>query len=245
MATSNKARVAYLASGSGSTVESNSKACFRGDIPADPVVVIANNGSAGVLKRAEDLEIPTRLFRFYRDFRGDEDAYGDAILRTLAEFNVDFVGQLGWMLLTPRKVVEAYLGRIWNQHPGPLDPSSHADFGGQGMHGKRVHHARMLYCRWFELPEEEHWTEATSQLVSPEYDRGDLLLTRRVPILPTDEVENLQERVLPVEHHVQIETLRGLIDGTITPFQREDRLVPDDRAEILTNIKKIAVLMHP
>lgn len=236
-----RARLAILLSGEGTTAEAVINACRQGELPAETVLVIANKISAGGLKKAEALNVPTKVIGLIAEFGGDEEAFGEAILAACRQSKVDVIGQYGWLAYTPQNVVEAYQGRIINQHPGPLDPG-YPDFGGQGMYGKRVHCARILFCRGLN---KDHWTEATAQLVAVEYDKGDLLLTERVAIEKTDDVDTLQQRVLPVEHRVQIQALRGLVEETAAPFQRSSRLVKSGEEQVLKEARSTAILLYP
>jgi phosphoribosylglycinamide formyltransferase-1 len=99
------------------------------------------------------------------------------------------------MKKVPASVISAYRGRILNIHPALLPR-----FGGQGMYGTRVHEA--------VLAAGERESGATVHLVDEEYDRGAILLQRRVPVLPGDTPASLAARVLEAEHQVYPEALR-------------------------------------
>lgn len=128
-----------------------------------------------------------------------------------------------------------------NQHPGPLD-SGRPDFGGQGMYGLRVHAARLYFV---QMVNRDYWTEATAQRVASEYDKGAVLLAERVPILKNDTPETLQQRVLPVEHQVQIRTLKAFSEGNIPLFVREQPLIFPGEEKILEEAKKLAIEKYP
>lgn len=132
-----------------------------------------------------------------------------------------------------------------NQHPGPLDPG-HPDFGGPGMYGRRVHAARLYYVRETEEDRERHWTEATAQRVAPQYDEGAVVRRTVVPIQLDDDPISLQQRVLPVEHRVQIETLEMFAENRVTMCVRPERLIRLVwMYRILNRAKRVAELLFP
>ena len=168
--------LALLISGSGTTAEAVIKACLSGKLKGiNPTAVIASKVEAGGLEKAKLLGIKTEVLN-PKEFKKTED-FGIMLLNKLKEFKVDLVSQNGWLPKTPLNVIQAYEGRIINQHPGPLDPGRMWDFGGQGMYGERVMCARLIYCL---LCGEDWWTEATTHLVTEEYDQGELLRTERM-----------------------------------------------------------------
>ena len=128
-----------------------------------------------------------------------------------------------------------------NQHPGPIDPGR-LGFGGTGMYGRRVHCARLIFARTVEG---HLFTEATIQRVAPEYDEGMILASTIVPIEETDAVDDLQARVLPVEHKVSVEVILDYINGTVRERPRQVPLVdPEDHA-LLGRAKEIAIKLYP
>jgi phosphoribosylglycinamide formyltransferase-1 len=61
----------------------------------------------------------------------------------------------------------------------------------------------------------EKITGATVHLVSPEYDRGKILMQMQVEVQDNDTPETLAERVLKVEHILYSEVLRKISTGEI------------------------------
>ena len=168
-------RVALLISGSGTTAQEIIRASKSGQLHVEPACVIASHMHAGGIKRALQEGVPRKdiLIIRRRDYSSRE-AFGEAILEACRKRAIDVVGQYGWMEKTPANVIEAYSHMMINQHPGPLDPGR-PDFGGQGMHGLKVHFARLMFVR---ETGREYWTEATTQRVDREYDKGALLHTQ-------------------------------------------------------------------
>jgi folate-dependent phosphoribosylglycinamide formyltransferase PurN len=122
---------------------------------------------------------------------------------------VEFVGQYGWLPLTPENVVNEYKGMIINQHPAPLDPGN-PDFGGKGMYGKAAVYARLLFVK---RTNRDFWNEAIAHRVEKEYDKGKVVKALRVPIESDDTVETLYARLYPFEYETQIQTLDDFANG--------------------------------
>jgi phosphoribosylglycinamide formyltransferase-1 len=166
-------RVAVLASGSGTDLQSLLDSC-RPPAPAEVVLVLSNVPEAGSFARAERAGVAT--------WRIADPADGIALLAALAAQRVDLVVLAGYLKLVPRAVVEAYAGRMINIHPALL-PS----FGGKGMYGIRVHRAVLESGAAISGP--------SVHLVTAEYDRGPILAQWPVPVLAGDTPEALRDRV--------------------------------------------------
>ena len=93
-------------------------------------------------------------------------------------------------------------GRILNIHPALLP-----NFGGRGMYGMRVHEA--------VLAAGENESGATVHLIDGEYDHGPVLAQEKVPVCDGDTPEQLQARVLEVEHRLYVATLEKIAAGRI------------------------------
>lgn len=236
-------KIALLISGSGTTAAAIITACQNGQLSGvEPVCVIASSVQADGIVRVRDLGIAEGdiLVMDPQTFASSE-AFGEAILTACRDRGVDFIGQYGWMCLTPSNVVEAYAGMMVNQHPGPLDPG-HPDFGGAGMFGRRVHCARLLFV---QQTKHDFWTEATAQRVAADFDEGAILHRQQVEIVPDDTVKSLATRVLPVEHEGQIKTLQDFANNSVTEWVRSERLIHSGEEAILERVKAEAKRLYP
>ena len=145
------------------------------------VLVISNRPSAAGLERARERGVPAVVLAD----PADEVEW----IALLERHQVQLVVLAGYLRLVPRAVIQRWQGRILNVHPGPLP-----DFGGQGMYGLRVHAAVL------EAGRSE--SAATVHLVDEEYDRGPVLATAPVRVLPGDTPDTLAARVLKAEHRL-------------------------------------------
>jgi phosphoribosylglycinamide formyltransferase-1 len=238
-----KERLATLISGGGITMQEIIRSCQSGEIPMDVACVISSSPTAGGIEKARRLGIPDRDIVVVdpSEFRGDDkkldpEGFGLRILKELRERGATVVTQNGWMPLTPEHVIDEFSDTMFNQHPGPVP-----EFGGQGMYGRRVHAARLLFTR---MTKRDHWTEAIAQRVHKEFDQGAVVQSARVDILPDDTVDDLQQRVLPVEHQVQINLLKDVARGNIQEVTREMLIRPGEE-QTLYLAKRMARMLYP
>lgn len=180
-------RLALFASGGGSNAQAILDAIRRGELRAEPVLLVSNKPGARALARARDAGIATATLRDADDAR--------EILAALREADADFVALAGYLKRIPREVVVAFSGRIVNIHPSLLPA-----FGGAGMYGRRVHEA--------VLASGAKESGATVHLVDDDYDTGPIVMQRAVPVELADTPETLAARVLKAEHALYPEALR-------------------------------------
>ena len=128
------------------------------------------------------------------------------MLRLLRHHQAELVVLAGYMRKLGPKTLSEYHGHVVNIHPALLPK-----YGGQGMYGKRVHEA--------VLAAGERETGVTIHLVNEEYDQGPIIAQTRVPVLDTDTVEILSQRVLEVEHRFLVDTLARIVSGELSMGQ--------------------------
>jgi formyltetrahydrofolate-dependent phosphoribosylglycinamide formyltransferase len=187
-------RVAILASGSGSNLESvlDYLDALGADRPAEVVLVASDRADARALERAKRRGIPAQVL--WRP--GD----GDDLCTLLTAHRVQLVALAGYLKRVPASVTERWHGAIVNVHPALLPR-----FGGAGMYGRRVHQA--------VLAAGERESGATVHFVDEEYDRGAIIAQERVPVEPGDTADSLAARVLAAEHRLYPRTLHSLALG--------------------------------
>lgn len=151
---------------------------------AEVSVVISNNSSAYGLTRAKKHGIDQYVLQD-----------GDEILKTLKEYDVDYVLLLGYLRKVPAKIIHAYPEKIINIHPS-LIPA----FSGKGYYGMKVHEAA--------IKKGVKYTGATVHFVNEIYDDGRIINQEVVAVDPEDTPESLQQKVLEVEHQLLIQSIK-------------------------------------
>lgn len=221
------------------------KAVQSGEIPdAEIACIIASNAEAGGIQKARTLGIPEkdivvidpREYRIGRTLKTDREMFGQRILLALRDHGATVVAQNGWIPYTPDNVTETYAGRIFNQHPGPPE-----EFGGKGMMGKAVHAAVLKFQ---ELAGRTFDTSVVAHDAQAGLDTGGVRKREKVPVLPGDTVDALQQRALPVEHRVQIDLLKSYVRKELVTLAPESFVHPDEQ-HLLEEAKRYAREHYP
>jgi phosphoribosylglycinamide formyltransferase 1 len=194
--TTNKTRIAVFCSGSGSNFRALFQAIKNRPLPAEVVLCLSNRARCGAMEFAEQNGIATAHITEKQFASFDEFAV--AMVERLKEHQIDIILLAGYMRKVPEAVVAAFPDRMLNIHPALLPK-----FGGEGMYGIHVHTA--------VLEAGEAKTGATVHFVNEEYDKGEILLQRTVPVLPDDTPETLAARVLECEHALYPDALEKLL----------------------------------
>jgi formyltetrahydrofolate-dependent phosphoribosylglycinamide formyltransferase len=184
-------RLAVLLSGGGRTLQNFIDLIAKGDLDASVEVVVASNSTADGLQRARDAGIDAHVVRL-RDFETN-DAFSEAITRVLDDYKIDLVVGAGFTQLY--KYPPKFKDRMLNVHPALLPK-----YGGQGMYGHHVHEA--------VIAAGEVESGCTVHLTTHEYDKGPIVVQKRVPVLPDDTPETLADRVFEAELEAYPEAIR-------------------------------------
>jgi phosphoribosylglycinamide formyltransferase-1 len=193
-----KLHLGFLASHRGSNVRSILDEIESGRLEAYAKIIISNNPNAPVLDLGRDRGIPNCCLN--EKNAGNID---DAILEALKSHGVNLLVLAGYMKKVRKKIIEAYPNLILNIHPSLLPK-----YGGEGMHGRRVHEA--------VINSDDMESGATVHIVTEEYDKGRTLSQYKVPRYERDTAETLAERVLRIEHVLYPQTLRDIQRGLIS-----------------------------
>jgi phosphoribosylglycinamide formyltransferase-1 len=190
-------RIAVFCSGNGSNFQAIFHALKTRQLNAEIVLCLSNRSQCGAMEFARENGIPT-LHLTEKQF-DSFDEFAEAMVVCLREQQIDNIVLAGYMRKVPETVVAAFHDRIINIHPALLPK-----FGGEGMYGIHVHTAVL------EAGETE--SGATVHLVNEEYDKGRILMQRRVPVLSGDTPESLAQRVLACEHTLYPDALEKLLE---------------------------------
>ena len=200
--------IGVLVSGRGTNLQAILDAISDGRLDARVVLVASNHQGVPALERASRAAVPYAVFDEAE--HGSRAASHRAIADALCELAAKLVVLAGFdRILDP--VFFARLGDVpvINVHPALL-PS----FGGRGMLGRRVHEA--------VLASGASESGVTVHRAHPgKVDEGEIVVQRRVPVLPGDTPEALAARVLEQEHVALIEAVvrlaRASGSGSPTP----------------------------
>ena len=175
-------KIAVLASGSGTNLQSIIDSIESGNLNCSIEVVIGSKEDIYALERAKNKGIKTCVV--------SKKEYGnktsDKILELLKE-KVDLIVLAGYLSILEGEILKEFKDRIINIHPS-LIPS----FCGPKMYGLKVHEA--------VINSGVKYTGCTVHFVNEEVDGGAIILQEVVPVYFEDTKEELQKRVLEKEH---------------------------------------------
>lgn len=180
---------AFLASGRGSNFEAVARAAHEGQLPATKIVaLVCNRSDAGALQVADKFRIPSFVIEsaLFRTPTGkwNRAEYEQALEECLERIAPDAIALGGYMLLLGRRIIQRWNNRIVNIHPSYLPAFP-------GMHAQRQ-----------AIEAGAKWTGCTAHLVNEGLDSGPILFQEKIEIRPGETAEQLEARLLPLEHAV-------------------------------------------
>ena len=175
-------KIAVLASGSGTNLQSIIDSIESGNLNCSIEVVIGSKEDIYALERAENKGVKTCVVS-KKDY-GNKTS--DKILEIL-KGKVDLIVLAGYLSILEGEILKELKDRIINIHPS-LIPS----FCGPKMYGLKVHEA--------VINSGVKYTGCTVHFVNEEVDGGAIILQEVVPVYFEDTKEELQKRVLEKEH---------------------------------------------
>eukprot|EP00112_Aurelia_sp_Birch-Aquarium-sp1_P008205 Seg190.13 transcript_id=Seg190.13/GoldUCD/mRNA.D3Y31 product="Trifunctional purine biosynthetic protein adenosine-3" protein_id=Seg190.13/GoldUCD/D3Y31 len=173
-------RVGVLISGSGTNLQALIDQSMKTDSRAEIGLVVSNVAGVKGLERAEKAGIKSKVIS-HKSYNSRVE-FDKAVSDALEEEGIQLVCLAGFMRILSGEFVRRWHGKLLNVHPSLL-PS----FKGMNAHKQVLESgARLSGC--------------TVHFVEEEVDAGGIVVQEAVPVLPTDTVETLQERVKTVEH---------------------------------------------
>ena len=199
-------KTAVLVSGGGTNLQALiDYQSEKGDAcPYEIVLVISDHKDAFALERAKKAGISTTIRSPYsvmgkeiaQTASRDEKrlAVSDAMLADCRQYDVQIIVEAGCLTVLAGDILSEYADKIINLHPALLPK-----YGGVGMWGHHVHEA--------VLAAGEKESGCTVHLVNEVCDGGEILLQKKVPVLPGDTPDSLYARIAPFEHEALLEGL--------------------------------------
>lgn len=207
----NKVKVAVLVSGGGTNLQAliDYEAAKGEDCPYKIVVVISDHKDAFALERAAKAGIPATIRSPFSvmgkevaqasDRDAKRTAVSNAMLADCKQYGAQVVVEAGCLTVLAGDILKEYSNKIINLHPALLPK-----FGGVGMWGHHVHEA--------VLAAGEKESGCTVHLVNEVCDGGEILLQKKVPVMPDDTPDTLYARIAPEEHEALLEGLLMLCE---------------------------------
>ena len=203
-------KIGVLASGTGSNFAAIADAIDSGRINARTSILVCNRPDARVLELAARHNVPAKLID-HRRFESRE-AFDAAVADALEAADVELVVMAGFDRLITAALLQRFPMRVVNIHPALLPAFKGTNAQRQAAdYGVRV-------------------DGATVHLVDEHVDHGPIVVQAAVAIGQQDSGEEVQKRILEVEHRIypfaislfadrrlRVDGRRVLIDGCENP----------------------------
>lgn len=187
-------KLVVLISGTGSNLRALLEASEDAEFPARVVAIGADREADGLVL-GEEFGIPT--FTVPYTAYPDRDAWGDALIEQVRQWEPDLVILSGLMRLVPAGVVDAFSPYLINTHPAYLPEFP-------GAHGVRD-----------ALAAGVDQTGASLIVVDNSVDGGPIIAQERVPVLAGDTESTLHDRIKPVERRLLIQAVLDIANSHI------------------------------
>lgn len=185
--------IAVFASGGGSNAREICRH-FENHATVQVGLVVTNNPKAGVVKVAEEYNIPSLILT------GKQLNDSGFLTELLDKYSIAYIILAGYLKLIPVWLLDKYPDRIMNIHPSLLPK-----YGGKGMYGMHVHEAVKANG--------DAESGMTVHLVNNEFDKGRILFQKKIVITQEMSAEEIAAAVLNLEHANYSKTIEKFISG--------------------------------
>jgi phosphoribosylglycinamide formyltransferase-1 len=198
-------RIAIFVSGRGSNMEALLQAHQKGELKAEPVVVLSNRAGVPALEKAQRYGIPAIVeeHKLY-PLREDHDR---AMVGHALRFQAEGAVLAGYMRLVTPVLISAFPRGVINIHPSLLP----AFAGAHAVKSAWEYGVKVTGC--------------TVHFVNERMDEGPIILQRAIEVKEEDTPESLAERLLDVEHLTLIEAVNLWAEGRLRVEGRRVRIL--------------------
>jgi phosphoribosylglycinamide formyltransferase-1 len=171
------------------------QALIEAKLPAKISAVISNRPNAPGLTIAKLRGIETVVVdqRSYPNRR----AFDDALARAIETYTPDLIALAGFMHILDTDLVNRYQGKLLNVHPSLLPA-----FPGLFSHRRALQEGVKIHG-------------CTVHFVTPQMDRGPIVIQAAIPVRPDDTEKTLGARVLQQEHRIYPEAVRWFVEDRL------------------------------
>lgn len=197
-------RIAVMASGGGTDLQSIIDACEAGKIPGRVVVVISDKEEAFALERARRHHIPALYVPVGKTGSPQWEAADQQHVEIFQEHGVQLVCMAGYMRKIGPALLQAFPEAVMNIHPALLP----------AFPGVRV--------QWDAVAYGVKLAGATVHFADAEFDHGPIIIQAAVRVYEQDDGETLAKRILAQEHRIYPQAVKWFAEGRL---RIEGRLV--------------------
>ena len=188
--------IVALGSGKGSTIEFFCQKIQKEKPFFKITAFITNNPQSGLLKVAQNFNLPCHVIKYDRQNFDDGD---QKLCKVLLSYKPSLIVLAGFLKKIGPVVLNHFPNQIINSHPSLLP-----DFGGAGMYGSKVHSAI--------IKAKKSKTGISIHRVNAEYDKGLILAQKTIPIKKNETALELEKKVKQIEKLFYFETIRQILN---------------------------------
>lgn len=181
-------KLAILASYNATALDAIYDAIEKKQLDFEISLVISNNTNAVALQKAHKLGLPAHLVNTKTSANPDE-----TIFNLLNETQSDYVFLAGYMKKLSPQITNNF--SVINSHPALLPK-----YGGKGMYGHHVHEA--------VIADKESYSGVTLHEVNEHYDKGRIILQKRIPLSEDETALTLEKKIKALEGSAIVEALQ-------------------------------------
>jgi phosphoribosylglycinamide formyltransferase-1 len=190
---SRRPRFAVFCSGNGSNFEAILSAVRRGRLAGELALMVCDRPEAFAIRRAARGGIPVAVIS--SKLFASRGAHEALLIRILKNQKVRFIVLAGYMRIFTPRFIRAFKGRILNIHPSLLPAF-------KGAHAIRDAYETRVRT-----------TGVSVHVVTEKLDSGRVLAQVKVPVLKSDTLKRLEERIHRAEHRLYPAAVQKFIGG--------------------------------
>jgi phosphoribosylglycinamide formyltransferase-1 len=198
--------IAIVVSGGGSNLQAVLDAIGRGELAWRIGLVLSDRPECGGIQRAITHRVPVCAIPYPRRATPVQRiAWEQQALAVINAFAPDLLLLSGFMRILSADTLSQCAMPVINQHPALLP-----DDGGERYQlrdGRTIPALRGAHVVADAVAQQLPVTGCTIHYVVPEVDRGPVIATHEVPVLPTDDADTLHSRIRVAEQQLLVDTL--------------------------------------
>lgn len=198
-------RIAVLASGRGSNMESLLETCRSGLVDGEVTLVVTDKPGAPCLAKARDAGVPA-VVELPAEAGEARAAYDGRLAGVLDQEAPDLVVLAGFMRIITPGLCDRFRQRIVNIHPALL-PSFK---GAHGIRDTLRGGAKLAGC--------------STHFVTAELDGGPIILQAALAVREGEDEADLAARVLRLEHQILPRTVQLIAEGRVAVEEGRTRI---------------------
>lgn len=188
-----------LGSGLGTTIDYFCEKAKKRELKASIVALVSDRKGSGVEGIARKFHIPCHIIEYQKD---QKETWNHVLLEKVSLCKPDLILLAGFLRKIPNSFLSRFQNRVINSHPSLIP-----EFSGEGMYGSRVHNA--------VINSQKEETGASIHIVNSKWDEGPLLDQKALPVAPSKNAVELEERVKILEKELYLQTVLKIISGEI------------------------------